>query len=224
VETLIEFQGAAIGYSREAPLIPRLTMSLKKGDHTMIVGHCGVGKSALVKTIMGILSLWDGTYQAFERGMENPSEPLLSYVRKKIGLLPDRGILLQNMTVFQNIALPLRFGHFFSIDKVRDRIEPYIEEFSLEPLLELYPCDLNIDQIKKIGFVRAILNDPDLLLLDDPYEGLDDEGFEKMNRSLKNIAEKGATTILALSRKSVDRSPHFKNVLRLTQDGLTEIR
>ncbi len=223
METLIEFQGATIGYSREAPLIPRLTMLLKKGDHTMIVGHCGVGKSALVKTIMGILSLWEGSYRAFERGMESPSEPLLSYVRKKIGLLPDRGILLQNMSVFQNIALPMRFGHFHSAEKVRERLEPYIEEFSLAPLLDLYPCDLNIDQIKKIGFVRAILNDPDLLLLDDPYEGLDDEGFEKMNRSLKNIAEKGATTILALSRKGVVRPPYFRNVLRLTQDGLTEI-
>ncbi len=219
MDTLIEFQNAAIGYAQREPLISPLTFSIKKGEHTLIIGESGVGKSALVKTIMGILCVWEGQYQAFEREMTDPPAVLLSYVRKKIGLLPDRGILIQNMTIFQNIVLQLKYGHSLGAERIMERIDSYLEEFELHPLLPLYPCDLNTDQIKKIGFVRAIVNNPDLLILDDPYEGLDDHGIRRINEALHRIVDTGNTTVLLLSRKRILPAPFFKNIEYLTPKG-----
>lgn len=220
METLIEFQNAAIGYEQASPLVFPLSISIKKGEHCLILGESGVGKSALVKTIMGILYVGTGQYLAFEREMTNPSAVLLSYVRKKIGLLPDRGILLQNMTNFQNIALQLKYGHMMTGDRIMERLEPYIAEFGLGPLLNLYPCELNADQMKKVGFVRAIVNNPDLLILDDPYEGLDDYGVNRINTSLQRIVDEGETTVLLFSRKRILPAPFYKKIAYLTPNGL----
>jgi ABC-type multidrug transport system ATPase subunit len=221
METLIEFEEAAIGYDEELPLISPLSLLLKKGEHCLIMGESGVGKSALVKTILGILCVWDGHFHLFEREMGDPPAVLLSYIRKKIGLLPDRGILLQGMTVYQNLALQLKYGHVLASHKIEERLDPYLEEFGLHALLDLYPCDLNADQTKKIGFVRAILNNPDLLILDDPYEGLDDQGIRRINDALGRIVAEGETTILLFSRKKILPGPFYKKIGYLTPRGLT---
>ena len=221
METLIEFEEAAIGYDEELPLISPLTLSINKGEHCLIMGESGVGKSALVKTILGILCVWDGHFHLFEREMGDPPAVLLSYIRKKIGLLPDRGILLQGMTVYQNLALQLKYGHVMASHKIEERLDPYLEEFGLHALLDLYPCDLNADQTKKVGFVRAILNNPDLLILDDPYEGLDDQGIRRINDALGRIVAEGETTILLFSRKKILPGPFYKKIGYLTPRGLT---
>ncbi|MGC8529083.1 MAG: ATP-binding cassette domain-containing protein [Leptospirillia bacterium] len=221
MEILIDFEEASIGYSQDHPLVSRLTLSIKKGEHCLIMGDSGVGKSALVKTILGILCVWEGQFQLFEREMIDPPAVLLSYIRKKIGLLPDRGILLQGMTVYQNLALQLKYGHFLATNRIEDRLDPYLEEFGLHPLLERYPCDLNADQAKKVGFVRAIINNPDLLILDDPYEGLDDHGIRRINDALQRIVSEGETTILLFSRKRILPGPFYKKIGYLTPQGLS---
>ena len=221
METLIEFEGASIGYDEDLPLISPLTLSLNKGEHCLIMGDSGVGKSALVKTILGILCVWEGRFQLFEREMGDPPAVLLSYIRKKIGLLPDRGILLQGMTVYQNLTLQLKYGHVLASHKIEERLDPYLEEFGLHALLDLYPCDLNADQIKKVGFVRAIMNNPDLLILDDPYEGLDDHGIRRINDALQRIVAKGETTVLLFSRKKILPGPFYKKIGYLTPRGLS---
>jgi phospholipid/cholesterol/gamma-HCH transport system ATP-binding protein len=223
VDTLLDFQDAVIGYEADIPLISDLNLRITRGSHVVITGSCGVGKSAIVKTILGLLNHWKGEYYAFGRDMGNPSAPLLSYVRKKIGILPDRGILLQHLTVFQNIALPLRYGHFVPLEKVTALLEPFLEEFHLEDLLDSYPSSLNLDQIKKVGFVRALINNPDLCILDDPFEGLDDEGIEAFWRRLTLIDSEKEITVLVFTRKSMNRKSYFNHRYHLMSDGLHEV-
>ncbi len=219
----MDFQDAVIGYEADFPLISDLNLRITRGNHVVITGACGVGKSAIVKTILGLLSHWKGEYYAFGRDMGHPSAPLLSYVRKKIGILPDRGILLQHLTVFQNIALPLRYGQFVPLEKVTALLEPFLEEFRLEDLLDRYPSSLNLDQIKKVGFVRALINNPDLCILDDPFEGLDDEGVEAFWRRLALIDSEKETTVLVFTRKTMNGKSYFSHRYHLMSDGLHEV-
>ena len=223
METLLDFQDARIGYEPDRPLFPALNLRSSRGDHIHITGPCGIGKSAIVKTVLGLLTLWEGEYTAFGRDMTAPSAPLLSYVRKKIGVLPDRGVLLSHLTVFQNIALPLRFGHFESLERVTALLAPFLEEFRLGDLLDLYPSSLNLDQIKKVGFVRSLINNPDLLILDDPFDGLDDEGVETFWNRLARIDSEKEITVLVLARKSMDRQSFFSHRYRLAADGVHEV-
>ncbi len=223
MDTLLEFQDARIGYEADQNLISSLNLRITRENHVIISGSCGTGKSAIVKTILGLLNLWGGEYYAFGRDMDNPSAPLLSYVRKKIGILPDKGILLQHLTVFQNIALPLRYGHFESIEKVTALLEPFVKEFNLVDLLDLYPSSLNLDQIKKVGFVRSLINNPDLLILDDPFEGLDNEGVEVFWKRLFQIKSEKETTVLFFSRKTIEEKSYFSYRYRLMSDGLLEV-
>ncbi len=223
MDTLLDFQDAVIGYEADHTLISGLNLRITRGSHVFITGSCGVGKSAIVKTILGLLSHWKGEYYAFGRDMGNPSAPLLSYVRKKIGILPDRGILLQHLTVFQNIALPLRYGHFVPLERVTVLLEPFLKEFHLDDLLDLYPPSLNLDQIKKVGFVRSLINNPDLLILDDPFEGLDDQGTEVFWKRLTQIDSEKETTLLVFTRKTMNGKSFFSHRYRLMSDGLYEV-
>lgn len=223
MDTLIELQDAKIGYEWENPLFASLNFRVTRCQHVLVSGPCGVGKSALVKTLLGLLYLWDGSYYAFGRDMDNPSAPLLSFVRKKIGILPDAGILIQNLTVLQNIALPVRFGQFDSMDRVRRLLEPYLDEFRIKDLLTKYPSELNLDQVKKIGFVRALINNPDLLILDDPFEGLDDDGVEILWAQLAKINDEKEKTILVFSRKNMENPSLFSHRYRLDSGGMREV-
>ena len=222
LDTILELLDARIGYDEDTPLFKGFNLKVARGGHLSLVGPCGIGKSAVVKTIMGLLTLWGGSYYAFGRDMGNPTPPLLSHVRRKIGILPDRGILLQHLTVFENIALPLRHGQFQSTEKISQSLDPLLKDFELEGILDHYPSTLNLDQIKKVGFVRALMNDPDLLILDDPFEGLDDKGIRTLRNFLSRVNDKGDATMVIFSRKSWEWPDFFRYSYRITPDGVSE--
>ena len=224
LESIFELENARIGYTQEDLLFHEgIDLTVEKGEHAVLVGPCSIGKSAIVKTIMGLLTLWGGSYMAFGRDMKTPSLPLLSYVRRKIGILPDRGILLEHLTVFENIALPSRFGTFHSLEKIFTSLEPLIGDFNLDEIMNEYPSSLSIDQIKKVGIVRAVLNKPDLLILDDPFEGLDDNGVHMLNLTLERVNAAGESTIVIFSRKSREWPLFFKNRYLISPDGVKDI-
>jgi ABC-type transporter Mla maintaining outer membrane lipid asymmetry ATPase subunit MlaF len=224
LDTLLDLQDAQIGYERELPLFAGINLTISRGVHACFVGPCGVGKTSIIKTVMGLLTLGGGAYYAFGRDMGRPSAAVLSYVRKKIGVLPDRGILLEHLNVFENIALPLRHGQLQTMEKISQSLEPLLEEFNLAPILNRYPSTLNLDQIKKVGFVRAIMNNPDLLILDDPFEGLDDGGVHTLRDFLSKVNVQGISTIVIFSRKTWDWPEFFTNRYHLSQDGVSDVQ
>lgn len=222
MESILELRNAQIGYAGEDLLFSSLDFTLFRGEHAVLVGPCGVGKSAVIKTIMGLMTLWGGSCELFGRDMSAPSAPLLSFIRKKIGILPDRGILIHNLTVYENIALPCRFGTFQSLEKIFDGLAPLLAEFQLENILNAYPSSLSLDQTKKVGFVRAIMNEPDILILDDPFEGLDDAGILALKGFLDRVHGQGTSTIMIFSRKTWPWPPFMVRACQITSEGIRE--
>lgn len=195
-----------------------VTLRISKGEHTYILGKTGLGKSLLVKSIMGLIPLLSGEYTAFGRSMKDPDNLTLHYVRKKIGLLPEKGILIESLTVRENLAFPLRYLNQNKNDHPFEVIDRIIEEHQMESIAYLMPYQIGINFQKIIGLLRALLFSPALLILDDPYEGLDQEGVILFHRYFQELLEKQHTTILLFSRKPIRPEGIFKRSLLMEKN------
>lgn len=200
---IIRIKDASFRYSldEESILLRDVNFSIYEGEHILLLGTSGSGKSMFVKSIMGLLFLDSGIYEAFDRSMKNPSSRILYNVRHKIGILPDKGILIQNRSVRSNLAFPLQFVANHSQSRANQIVDRILDENCLLPIQSCLPFELSINMIKTVGLLRALIFDPKLLILDDPIEGLDHEGFLFLRSILKKVREKGETTIFTLSRK-----------------------
>lgn len=200
---IIRIKDAAFRYAveEESVILRNVNFVIEEGEHVLLLGTSGSGKSMFVRSIMGLLSLDSGIYEAFDRSMKNPSSRTLYNVRHKIGILPDKGILIQNRSVRSNLAFPLQFVSNYSLSRANMVVDKILEENGLLPIGSSLPFELSINMIKTVGLLRALIFDPKLLILDDPLEGLDHEGFLFLRSILKRVRDKGETTVFTLTRK-----------------------
>lgn len=200
------------------PQMSSVTLNISKGEHTYILGKAGTGKSLLVKSIMGLIPLSTGKYTAFGRSMKDPDNLTLHYVRKKIGLLPENGILINSLTVRENLAFPLKYLSQNKNERPYEIVDGILEEHEMEQLSHLYPYQIGINAQKSLGLLRALLFSPALMILDDPYEGLDQDGIVLFHQYFQNLLEKQHTTILLFSRKPISPKGIFTRYLLMESD------
>lgn len=213
-DTLLELENATfLPLGSDGPQLSSVYLDILKGEHTYILGKAGTGKSLLVKSIMGLIPLSSGSYSAFGRSMKDPDNLTLHYVRKKIGLLPENGILLNSLTVRENLAFPLKYLSQNKNERPYETVDQLLIDHQMEKIAQLYPYQIGINAQKSIGLLRALLFSPGLIILDDPYEGLDQDGIALFHQYFKAILEKQHTTILLFSRKPISPKGIFKRYL-----------
>lgn len=148
-------------------------LHIPKGKITVIMGGSGVGKSVLLKHIIGLIApdtgrvVVDGCDMATCRGRK------LVELRKKFGMLFQDGALFDSMTVAENIAFPLKEHTSLSSDEIRSQVGLRLEQVGLEGIERKYPAELSGGMRKRVGLARALALDPEILLFDEPTSGLD---------------------------------------------------
>ncbi len=224
-ELLIEMENASfLSVGTSGPRLSEVNFTLSKCQHTYILGKASSGKTLFVKSLMGLIPLSEGTYYAFNRSMKNPDNLLLHYVRKKIGLLPEKGILIESLSIRENLAFPLKFLRQNKASKPYEIVEEILISNQLEQLGALMPYEVGINDRKVIGLLRALIFDPSILVLDDPYEGLDQDGIRLFHRYFQKIIKNGHTTILLFSRKPIRPQGIFTRTLRMDEsDSLQHV-
>jgi len=202
----------------DGPQLSSVTLKISKGEHTYILGKSGTGKSLLVKSIMGLIPLSMGHYTAFGRSMKDPDNLTLHYVRRKIGLLPENGVLLNSLSVRENLAFPLKYLSQNKNEQPYETVDLILEKHQMEKIAHLMPYQIGINTQKSIGLLRAMLFSPGLIILDDPYEGLDQDGIILFHQYFQDILDKQRTTILLFSRKPIRPEGIFSRSLRMERD------
>ena len=216
---LLELEDATfLPVGSDGPQLSSVSLTISKGEHTYILGKAGTGKSLLVKSIMGLIPLSTGIYTAFGRSMKDPDNLTLHYVRKKIGLLPENGILINSLTVRENLAFPLKYLSQNKNERPYETVDRILKEHQLEKIADLNPYQIGINAQKSIGLLRALLFSPALIILDDPYEGLDQDGILLFHQYFQSLLEKQHTTILLFSRKPISPKGIFARYLLMERD------
>lgn len=144
-----------------------------KGKITAIIGRSGGGKSVLLKHLIGLIRPDSG--EVWIDGMEitRMTRRELSGVKGRFGFLFQGGALFDSMTVFENIAFPLREKTRLSEETIRAKVEEKLQEVGLQGMEEKYTGDLSGGMKKRVGLARAMILDPEIMLYDEPTTGLD---------------------------------------------------
>ena len=224
-KSAILMKGASFLYhlEDETPVIRNLSFEMKHGENAFLLGKSGSGKSSLVKAIMGLLHLSEGSYEAFGKTMKDPSVRTIHTVRRRIGILPDRGILLHNLSVQGNLMFPLRFILHHSKERSLEIVDGILRQHDLLSIRDNLPFELSINMIKTIGLLRALLFEPSLLILDDPMEGLDWEGVHFFQAVFDQLKKSTHTSVLMLSRKPVLVPEFFDHYYEMTSGCLQSV-
>lgn len=170
---IIELQEVSLAFDQ--PILEDISIAAHEGETIAIVGESGTGKSTMLKLILRLLLpqkgrvLVDGddiTHLSFEEALK---------VRQKMGMVFQGAALFDSLTVFENVAYPLREHTDLSEEDIEKRVREKLQFVDLEPdeVLEKLPSELSGGMRKRVGIARGIANDPEVILYDEPTSGLD---------------------------------------------------
>jgi branched-chain amino acid transport system ATP-binding protein len=187
--TLLELSGVTVGY--DAPVLRDVDLSVEDGEIVGVVGKNGVGKTTLMKTVVGLLEPDSGTVTY--RGTDVTGHSADERARAGMGYIPQGRDIFPGLTVEQN----LKMGEHVNADSTETRYE---EVYDLFPVLEERSDQdgetLSGGQQQMLAIARALVADPDLLLLDEPSEGVQPSIVDEISEDMRAINEELGTTIL----------------------------
>jgi len=154
-------------------VLDHVNFSVPKGKTTVIAGGSGQGKSVILKLILGLLRPDSGQVLVGNRDVAAMGYKALQEVRMLFGVLFQGGALFDSLTVFENIALPLRERTKLSDDEISTKVVATLKQLGLAGHEEKYPAQLSGGMKKRVGLARALQLDPKIVLFDEPTTGLD---------------------------------------------------
>jgi len=199
-----------------------ISLSIDRGDFLSIVGHSGSGKTTLISIIGGILRPTSG--QVLLDGVDVCSlgdNDLSGYRSKRIGFMFQFASLLPILTAKENVLLP----GIFSPDRVltdEKKAESYLELVGIGEKKDVYPSQLSGGQQRRVAIARALINEPDIILADEPTGDLDEETEAEIMTLFKDINEKKGVTIILITH-NMELAGQAKKHLRMNQGKLEEI-
>jgi len=157
----------------EQEVLKGVNLTIPEEKITFIMGRSGTGKSVLLKHIVGLLKPDEGEIWFENQDITKLSERELQRVRKKIGFLFQEGALFDSMTVFENVAFPLREHTKLSSKEIKEKVEELLEAVELLSARDKYPSELSGGMRKRAALARTLALNPKVILFDEPTTGLD---------------------------------------------------
>lgn len=155
-------------------VLRNVSLEIEPGLTTTIVGPSGVGKSVLLKLIMGIMTPEKGEVLIDGESITKArTEREKNRIRKHLGVLFQSAALFDSLTVYDNIAFPLIERGGYSREEVYERVNKLITALSLKKHAQHFPEEISIGLRKRVGMARALITEPDVILFDEPNTGLD---------------------------------------------------
>lgn len=151
-----------------------VSLEIEPGKMTAVVGPSGVGKSVLLKLIIGIMQPESGEIAVFGRDITKAhSEAAKNSIRANLGVLFQSAALLDSLSVYDNVAFALTQRTSLNKFEVHDRVMQMLESLSLERYVWALPQEISLGMRKRVGMARALITEPKILLVDEPNTGLD---------------------------------------------------
>jgi phospholipid/cholesterol/gamma-HCH transport system ATP-binding protein len=188
-EPFVEFRDVFKSYSNK-PVLRGATLTVYRGEVLVILGGSGSGKSVTLRHMLGLEAPDAGRVIVEEEDITDFPEEELYRVRMKFGMLFQSGALFDSMTVFENIAFPLREHTDMSDEEIDRAVREKLELVNLPNTAHLMPVDLSGGMRKRVGLARAIVLDPKMILYDEPTTGLDPITSAKINDLIIDLQSK----------------------------------
>lgn len=181
----------------EQKVLDQVNLQVQKGTTLVIVGASGQGKSVILKHMLGLVRPDSGKIQVFGKDIASCSRNELKEVRKNFGVLFQNVALFDSMTIFDNVALPLRERTRMAESKIREKVEDRLAMMDLQGAGEKYPAQISGGMQKRVGLARALVLDPSIVFFDEPTTGLDVNKSNEIYRLFyKTQSQLGYTAVI----------------------------
>jgi cell division transport system ATP-binding protein len=180
----------------ELTALNRVSFEIKSGEFVFVIGPCGAGKSTLVKLILREYLPTEGRVKVKGIDLKDLRKKEIPEHRKKIGVVFQDFKLLFDRTVFENVALALRVvGE--KEEEINRRVENILDLVGLSQRADFFPVQLSGGELQRVCLARAVVNEPEIIIADEPTGNLDLGTARQIVDLLKKINDKGKTVIMA---------------------------
>ncbi|MCL2473832.1 MAG: ATP-binding cassette domain-containing protein [Alphaproteobacteria bacterium] len=192
---ILSFQNTSLMYPPKSRVLENIQFSVEEGGFCFIFGDNCSGKTSLMKLIYEMQKPTTGTVSVFDESAAKLNSQQRALLRRKIGVVSQQIMLFPQLTVFENIALPLKLektNETFIMNTAKEALKT----IGYEKPPALYPGSLSLGEQQLISFARAIANKPRLLLADDPFMYLDKKNSLNMLKIMENLNDSGTTILI----------------------------
>ena len=172
-EVAVQMASVSFGYDRRRPVLTGIDMAIPRGKLVAIMGGSGCGKTTILRLIGGALRAQTGKVIVAGQNVAELDRDALFALRRRVGMLFQFGALFTDMSVFENVAFPMREHTELPEELIRDLVLMKLNAVGLRGAAELAPVELSGGMSRRVALARAIALDPMLMMYDEPFAGLD---------------------------------------------------
>ncbi|WP_445718953.1 cell division ATP-binding protein FtsE [Flavobacterium sp.] len=195
-QEVLSLKNATI-YQDKNPVLTDVNIEVKNGEFIYLIGRTGSGKSSFLKTLYADLSLTDGQGSVVNYDLATLKEKDIPYLRRKLGVVFQDFKLLPDRSVKENLLFVLKATGWAEKAEMDLKIEEVLDKVGMKGFANKMPHQLSGGEQQRVGIARALLNDPELILADEPTGNLDPQTSVEVMEVLRSINANGKTILMA---------------------------
>ncbi|WP_136464868.1 cell division ATP-binding protein FtsE [Flagellimonas onchidii] len=195
-ETILKLQDVAV-FQKENLILKEVSLEVKKGEFVYVIGKTGSGKSSFMKMLYADIPLRQGAGSIVDFDLKNLQEKEIPFLRRKLGIVFQDFKLLPDRNVNNNLRFVLKATGWTDAGKMDAKIEEVLDKVGMKTKGFKFPHELSGGEQQRIAIARALLNDPELILADEPTGNLDPQTSVEVMKVLQDINQNGRTIIMA---------------------------
>ena len=193
---ILQLKDASI-YQGDSLVLSKVNVEINKGDFVYLIGKTGTGKSSFMKTLYGDLPLTEGEGHIVDFDLKTLKEKDIPFLRRKLGVVFQDFKLLSDSTVNENLLFVLRATGWKDKVEMNTRVEEVLSKVDMKTKGFKYPHELSGGEQQRVAIARALLNNPELILADEPTGNLDPQTSIEVMEVLQEINKNGNTILMA---------------------------
>ncbi|MFD2101389.1 cell division ATP-binding protein FtsE [Flagellimonas iocasae] len=195
-ETIVKLQDVAV-FQNDNLVLKDVNLEVKKGEFVYVIGKTGSGKSSFMKTLYADIPLKQGDASVADFDLKQLQEKDIPFLRRKLGIVFQDFKLLPDRNVNNNLRFVLKATGWTDDSKMDSKIEEVLTKVGMKTKGFKFPHELSGGEQQRIAIARALLNDPELILADEPTGNLDPQTSVEVMKVLQDINQNGRTIVMA---------------------------